>query len=497
MPKRFLSVWFPFLSTESLEKEFVALKSRPFVEVLPQHGREVIMTCNALALDKGIVPGMVVADARAVLPGLEVRPYDKAAQAKLLRILAEWMIRYAPIVAVDSPDGVFLDVSGCTHIWGGEEGYLDHIFCRLRRGGYTARLGLADTIGAAWALAHFGQGKEIALPGEHIFRLAEFPPEALRLEERTSSKMGRLGFCTIDQFMRMSLSVLRRRFGAGLLQRMGQAFGNEVDVLEPIVPELPYRERLPCLEPVVTRKAIEIALEQLLAKLCGRLQREGEGVRKLVFKGYRVDGNVQVVEVGTSDPTHHAGHLFRLFGERISSIRPALGIELFVLESPWVESVKQEQESLWQSPRGAQELAEMLDTIAGRVGMKNIHRFVPQESHWPERAMVEAPSLVEGMKVEWPERGRRPLHLLDQPEPISVMVVLPDYPPLLFTHKNKRYRLIKADGPERIEREWWLEEGECRDYYVVEDTSGARYWLFRSGHYADGTPEWFLHGFFA
>ena len=86
---------------------------------------------------------------------------------------------------------------------------------------------------------------------------------------------------------------------------------------------------------------------------------------------------------------------------------------------------------------------------------------------------------------------------MPQPEPIEVTVAIPDYPPIHFHYQGKLHRVKKADGPERIEQEWWLQQGLYRDYYNVEDEAGARYWLFRSGHYSAGKPQWFLHGFFA
>ncbi|PRD47772.1 Y-family DNA polymerase [Sphingobacterium haloxyli] len=497
MPKRYMCIWLPLLATDSIEKIRPELRSRPLVLSAPQNGRTVVTAANRRARAEGIVPGKVLADAKTILPELEALPDDPPSTAKLLESLAEWCLRFSPVAAVDVPDGIILDISGCAHLWGGERPYLDHIVGRFAKGGYGARVAIADTVGAAWALAHFGTQDAIAESGQESLVLEDLPPAALRLDPAVLARMEKLGFRRIGQFIQMPKSMLRRRFGDALLLRLGQAHGTEPEALEPVVPELPYQERLPCLEPIRTATGIEIALQTLLENLCSRLSKEGRGMRSGILKGYRVDGNIQQIHIGTSRASHNPEHLFGLFALKIPTIEPALGIELFVLEAPLVEEAPKPQEVLWETKGGRTQVAELLDTIAGKVGMDVIHRYLPQQHHWPERSIRATASLDEVPDTEWPVDKLRPLHLLSLPEPISVMVVLPDYPPMLFTHKGRTYKLAKAEGPERIEQEWWITDGRPRDYYRVEDEKGGRYWLFRSGHYGEGEPEWFLHGFFA
>lgn len=492
-----MCIWLPLLATDSVEKRRPELRGRPLVLSASQHGRTVVTAANRSARDEGIIPGKVLADAKAILPELEVLPDDPGKTIQLLESLAIWCLRFSPIASVDVPDGIILDISGCAHLWGGERSYLDHIVNRFAQGGYVVRAAIADTVGTAWALAHFGAQRDIAESGQQSSMLEVLPPAALRLEPSALARMEKLGFCRIGQFIQMPKSILRRRFGDALLLRLGQALGHEPEELKPVVPELPYQERLPCLEPIRTPSGIEMALQLLLENLCNRLSKEGRGMRIGILKGYRVDGNVQQIRIGTSRASHNPHHLFRLFALNIQTIEPALGIELFVLEAPLVEEAPKPQEALWEIRGERTKIAELLDTIAGKVGMGAIHRYLPQQHHWPERSVSVATSLDEVPKVDWPTDKLRPLHLLSRPEPISVMVVLPDYPPMLFSHKGRTYELAKTEGPERIEQEWWIEEGQFRDYYRVEDEKGARYWLFRSGHYGEGEPQWFLHGFFA
>lgn len=500
MQKRYATIWFRHLTTDWLIIRRPELKQVPFVFAIPDHGRKVITATNVLAESQGVQSGMPVADAQAMIPHLQVFDEKPARAAQLLKALGEWCIRYTPIVALDLPEGLILDISGCAHLWGGEAAYLKEIVSRLRGFGYDVRAAIADTVGTAWAISRFGQVNPIIESGKQAPALLSLPAAALRLEPVVLTRLQKLGLYAISSFISMPRSALRRRFGEGLLIRLAQALGQADEYIKPIIIPEPWHERLPCMEPIRTAVGIEIAINRLLETLCLRLQQEGKGIRTALLKCYRVDGKIQQVEIGTNKASHHVGHLFKLFELKITSIAPALGIELFTLEALKVEEVSPVQEALWAENPGLDDegIAELLDRITNKVGTGAIQRYVPDEHHWPERSIKAAPSFQEPLSTEWRNDRPRPARLLSKPEPIEVTAPIPDYPPLLFLYKGKLHHIKKADGPERIEREWWLEGGEHRDYYHVEDQDGQRYWLFRLGHY-DGveTKQWFIHGFFA
>ncbi|WP_346345155.1 DNA polymerase Y family protein [Mucilaginibacter sp. dw_454] len=493
-----MAIWFRHLTTDWLTLKQPELKDLPFVFAAPERNRIIITAANAVAEAQGVYRCMAAADAKAITTNLQVLDHIPGKEAKLLRQLGLWCIRYSPIVAVDLPDGLILDISGCAHLWGGERGYLKEIVNKLRASGYDARAAIADTVGTAWAVARFGKKTPIIESGMQAQALLNLPPIALRLEPIILEKLQKLGFSTIKSFMQLPRTVLRRRFGEGFLLRLAQALGLENEHITPLVPPVPYAERLPCLEPIRTAKAIEIAIQKLLEGLCTRLQSEGKGIRKATLKCYRIDGKLVQAGISTNRGSHSVSHLFKLFELQINKIEPALGIELFLLEAYRVEDVDVLQEKLWAGNPGLQDtaLAELLDKLAGKIGAHAIHRYLPAEHYWPERAVKEAASLKETPATIWRTDRLRPLRMLREPEPIEVMALLPDYPPKVFTYKGRRHVVEKADGPERIEREWWRDKGEHRDYYAVEDTSGQRYWLFRLGHY-DAAPQWYLHGFLA
>jgi len=497
--RRYVVIWFRHLKTDWMVRRQPELKDVPFVMAAPEKGRMVIKAANMAARAKGIDTDMVVADCRALLPALQVFDDKPELAGKLLHALAEWCLRYTPVAAIDRHDGLILDVSGCPHLWGGEKPYLEDMVTKLQGFGYDVRAAIADTIGAAWAVCHYGKASWAVEPCRQLEALLPLPPAALRLETTILERLEKLGLCQIGSFINMPRKALRRRFGVSILSRLDQALGQQLEAMQPVHPVEPYQERLPSPEPVRTAGGIEVALKLLLEKLCQRLAREEQGLRKCLFKCYRVDGVLQQIEIGTSRPSQNVVHLFRLFELKIATIEPALGIEVFTLEAPVIEDNRPIQDALWNFTEGGNGTAigELLDRIAGRLGVHTIHRYFPDEHYWPERSVKLAGSVSERPQTCWRKDLPRPIHLLPRPEAIEVTVAIPDYPPMLFIYKGELHKVCKADGPERIEQEWWLQQGQYRDYYCVEDENGARYWLYRAGSYEQGDPKWFIHGFFA
>ncbi|MCJ8209749.1 DNA polymerase Y family protein [Mucilaginibacter sp. RS28] len=500
MQKRYCAIWFRYLLTDWLAIRKPELKDVPFVLAASEKNRIIIKAANQLAEKQGIIPGSTAADAKAVIPDLKVFDFIPGKAEKLLAAIGEWCIRYTPLIAVDAPDGLLLDISGCTHLWGGEKGYLQEILKRLKGKGYYVRGAIADTIGAAWAIARFGKEKAIIEPGGQTEALLKLPPAALRLDTAAVDRLHKLGFYTVQQFIGIKRSALRRRFGEQLLLRIDEALGTAAEHLQWIHPLHPYQERLPCLEPIQTATGIEIAIRNLLETLCNRLKSEGKGLRVAILRCYRVDGKLVGADIATGRPSCSVDHLFKLFALKIASIEPALGIELFTLEAPKVEDLMIDQEILW-TPEGcgleSPQLAELLDKLANKIGAKNIQRYLPVESYWPERAYKPSLSLSETTTGKWRAGRPRPSLLLKKPERIEVTSLLPDNPPMLFIYKGEKHIIRKAEDAERIEPEWWLTQSPHRDYYLVEDEQGRRYWVFRSGHYDDADSQWYIHGFFA
>jgi protein ImuB len=499
MVKRFVTIWFRHLKADWFSIRQPALRNIPFVLSAPDHGRMVITSVNESALAKGIQPGMVVADARAIYSSLEVLDDDPSLSEKLLKAIAEWCIRYTNIVAIDPPDGIIMDVTGSAHLWGGEKKYIGDIHLRLKNRGYDVRVTMADSIGTAWAIARYTT-YSIVESGKQMEALLSLPPSALRLELNVNDRLHKLGLHQIRNFISMPRTALRRRFGKELILKLDQALGNENEVIIPVQPIEPWRERLPCLEPIMTATGIEIALRWLLDTICQRMKQEGMGIRKVVFTGFRADGKLEKIEIGTHRASVNAKHLYKLFEDKISTIEPDPGIELFMIEALKAEKISPHQEKLWDAVCGLEDpgLSELMDRLTNHFGNSPIRRFLPSEHYLPEKSFKESVSLGESTDTPWLIGRPRPLQILSKPELIEVTAPIPDYPPMLFRYLGKLHKIRKADGPERIEQEWWIQHGPHRDYYAVEDEEGQRYWLFRSGHYKESEKaKWFIHGFFA
>lgn len=495
---RYVSLWFPHLQAEYAARQRPEIREQAFVLSSKQRGRMVVDSVNPRALHLGIRPGMVLADCKAIHPELLALDTEPGRSDKLLQALAEWCIGYTPFAAIDGSDGLLLDASGCTHLWGGEKKYLESIRDRLNQYGYTLHIALADTLGTAWGMARFGPGISITKPGHQKEALKNLPAAALRLEPEIVNRLRKLGLPQIGHFIDLPRTVLRRRFGPSLSLRIAQALGQEPETAMPIKPIAPYQERLFCAEPIATATGIRMALERLLETLCARLEKEAVGLRHAVFTAYRMDGNIQHIEIGTGYASRHMGHLYKLFEHKIPTLQPDLGFESFVLEAPQTEALTPEQAAMWNTAsQNDQKLRELLDRLGARTGTAAIKRYLPAQHHWPERAVKEACPIWEKTANPWRAHCARPVQLLPRPEAITVMAQMPDYPPRQFRYLNQIHEISRADGPERIEQEWWLANGLYRDYYAVEDTSGARYWLFRSGPYSHKDVKWFLHGFFA
>jgi len=496
---RFLSIYFTNLLCDYLAIKKPELKDKVYVFTMSPKNRIMVTAASREAEKQGITAGTVLADAKAIIPDIIAFDDELNFNRKLLVRIAKWAIRYSPVVAIDLPDGIIIDSSGCSHLLGGEESYLQIIISKLTESGYNCSGSISDTIGASWAIARLGRKSPIIAPAQQYNALLNLPPMALRLEQPIIQRLHKLGFDKIGKFIQLPSAMLRRRFGQEFMLRLGQALGTELETITPIIVKAPYEERLYCLEAIRTKPAIEIAIEKLLQSLCDRLAKEGLGIRSSELKGYRLDGRVTETTIGTNQPTHQVPHLAKLFDLKIAQIEPALGIELFILTATKTEPVLTHQEKLWNGKPGLanQALAQLLDRLAGKVGPQAIRRYIPQAHYWPERSLRPAVSLDEKTEVKWQKSNPRPMEMLHKPAAIQVTAPIPDYPPMNFRYNDELHLVAKADGPERIEQEWWMQQGEHRDYYILEDEKGRRYWVFRSGHYNEEGSAWFLHGFFA
>ena len=473
------------------------------VTALRTGNRQVVAAASAEARGLGLAPGMALSQARALVPGLEVAEADLEGDSALLERLALFAARrWTPSAAISAPDGLFLDLSGVAHLFGGEVAMCARIVRFLARLGFTARIAVAGTWGAAHALARFS-GEAVTLCPLHgePEALAPLPLAALRVGDEVLSAGRRLGIEMVGELLAMPRAPLQRRFGATLLTRLDQALGRASEAVEPIVPVEAPAADLRFAEPIASPEALAAALGELMARLVGTLAEKGLGSRRLLLACARIDGAEQRVAIGTSRATRDPQHLLRLLLPKIEEIEPGFGIEAMRLVAARVEPLAPEMiEGALAGEREAPDLSFLVDRLAARLGARRLFRVGAVESDVPERSVRRVHPFAD--PAGWP-KWPRPARLLVPPERVeNVVALLPDQPPRRFTWRGRAYRVRAADGPERIHGEWWRARSEAdavRDYFQVEDEEGARFWLFRRGNGEDprtGDLSWYLHGLF-
>ncbi len=449
----------------------------------------------------GLHPGMALAHARALVPGLLVADADLAGDAAARARLAAWCLRLSPLSAADT-DGLWIDATGCAHLHGGEAAMLEMLLARLEADGIAARAAVADTPGAAHALARHAPGPvTVVPPGGTAAALAPLPAAALRLEN--SAGLRRLGLDTVGALMALPRGPLARRFGAASVLRLDQALGRVAEAITPVTPPGIPQARLGFPEPLLTAESFAAVIGRLVPLVCIQLERAGLGARQLDLLFERVDGTVGAVRVGAARPSRDARHLCRLLEERLETVDPGLGVDALHLLAPFAEPLACVQVASLAAPAEA-DVAALVDRLSNRLGPGRVWRAAPVESDVPERSVRRVPAVAAPGAPVWPSwpSWPRPARLLHPPQPVEMLSALPDQPPAAFTWRRCRHRVRRADGPERIAGEWWrrdAERGAVRDYWQVEDEKGRRFWLYRRGDGQDaatGDLCWFLHGVF-
>ena len=520
LSRRILAAWLPWWPTERLARRHPEARTHPFVTVADSRGRQIIGAASPRAAQAGLTPGMPLADAHAIVPEVVVRPADRAADALALKRLARWTDRFTPRVMPDGVDTLFLDIAGCTRLFGGEEALIAALRTALEDFGLTVRLALADTPGAAWALAHYGSNDPAVVPPNDVpdglmDALAQLPVAALRLSSDVAEALVSFGLDRICKLSAIEPVELIRRFGTEPVRRLQQALGQVDEPIVPLRPLPPCEARRAFADPISSRADIHAAVNGLLDDLCLQLSRSGEGARRLHLVCHRVDGDRRTLTIGTSRPLRRKKPLMGLFAEKFDQIEPGFGIDEIVLAADVVETIDELQTDWSGEDAGGyraadeEELADLLDRLGNRFGFGRIGRPMPQQSWLPERAArrrgplsatdpASATATDPASATHWPQDRRRPLRLLSPPEAVEVATLEPAGPLFGFRHRGRFHQLRAVEGPERLECEWWREDTPRRDYYLAEDEAGSRYWLYRQGvQDPEAAPRWFLHGLFA
>ena len=504
MGRRYISLWLPEWPIQRMQLKAhrtgrpLPPADAPLALVATDRGVPRLTAVNLVGRALSLTPGLALADARAICPVLLLRDAEPAADADELETLGLWCSRYSPRVMIDGPDGLAIDITGCSHLFGGERSLLSDLGQRLDRLGLSHRLAVAGRLALAWAWARFGAGG--LLPTDTHTIVLDLPVAALRLEADLLQALQRLGFRRVGQLAALPRASLHTRFGVALPARLDRLLGQGEEAFVALQEARVFAVRIGWPEPIGRTEDIAAATRQLLVTMCKELERVQLGVRRLALGLYRVDAKLARLVVGTSRPVRDVPHLFRLLALELDGVDIGYGVEFMLLEAVATAPLGAAQADL-ATDTDAADLDRLVDQLAQRLGAACVVRQQPVDSHLPERAQRLVPAGSALSLRPWLARQPRPLRLLARPEPVEAMAGVPDGPPLWLRRRRERLRVTAASGPERILPEWWRSGGErarLRDFYRVTVEDGRSLWVSRDGNYGEPElPEWRLQGGFA
>lgn len=500
---RVVSIYLPDLPTDRIRRNDPAIPADQAIAVIAKSGsRRWVSAADVAARKAGLRVGMPAAKAQALFRGLMMVDAQPMADAEALEKITLWALtQYSPIVAVDGTDGIVMDTEGADHLQGGEEPMLTGIANRFRGRGLTARVAVADTWGAAHACARAISRDTVVVPrGETVRAVEKLPISLLRLPEKVVGDLRTLGFQTIGELSNKPRAPLTLRFGPEIGRRLDQMFGRAGEPIDPIRgPEIISVGRS-FQEPIGAAETINKYVGRLVIQLVDELQKKGLGARRVDLIVDKVDNTRQAIRAGTAKPARDVAWLTKLFKDRTEKIEPGFGIEKLTLVAVWAEPLDETQKVSSLVEEEVADITPLID-IFGNRGQR-VYRVAPFASDVPERSVAQVDAASEPEEATWSGHWPRPVRLLPYPELAEVIALMPDHPPVSVTWRGKRRKVKRADGPERIFGEWWQRTSEwaaVRDYFVIEDESGERLWVFRSGDGVDGetgSHRWFVQGIF-
>lgn len=494
--RRVLSIWLPQLPLDLRLRKGDPRAAAEFAIISEIKNAWRLTHLSEAAAAAGLSAGMSLPDARAICPELLTEPSDAAREAALLRALWRWADKLSPWIALDAPDGLFLDITGCAHLFGGEAAMASHARARLIDMHITSRMGIADTKGAAWAAARFGISEvEIAAAGQTRAALSPLPVEALRLPQKLNSDLRRAGLKTIGQLAGIKRAELARRFGLDLIKSLSSALGHTPDPVSPKAAHPIYAARMTLPDPIGFQADLLGVLERLVISVCTRLKTDARGARRYYLTVRCVDTGDHHLQIGFARPTYEPRAVMQQFAAPLDKLKIEFGADWFRLEAAHIEPIQAFQISLDQHKQTEDDTSKIISTLGNRLGFDRVRQFIPLASHLPEREFTQVQAMDRHEPVHWKMAPRkRPVRLFKRPERLVTLEA--GRPPKRFQWRRSIYATGTVKGPERLAAEWWQDErGTVRDYWQVQTQDGPRLWLMT--YPGSKEPNWYIAGRFS
>lgn len=496
--------------------------SIPFILIKTIKGAKRISAVNLSAHKLGLTMGQSLTHARALFPSIKIIDADEKADEQDLIKFAHWMMRYSPHCApyiLGVKYALLLDITGCEHLFGGEEQLIADILRRFVGFGISARIACAPNKGSAWALAFYDKRAKsgLSIATEELSQIDNLPIEAMRLNNKINDNLRALGLSKIGNLAQIAPSALVRRFGAEVLQALNRARGREAEAINPLREISPNKITHRILHAILTAEGLEPAMQVAVKKLCQLLASKSQGAKTMRLCFYRVDGVVFEINAAASLANNKPETWFMLLKERLDieaeKMDLGFGVDLICAETPLAENLHAVAVAVDLDPlsaaaiQSAEAVHRLAERLSARIGTGNIIRLKPQENWVPEYAQTKTPAIDnESENIKIPEflAARRPPFLLKRPENIKAIAEVPDGPPRQFMFRSLSFKVKSFKGPERIiepllaknpNAEMPINTHKIRDYYQVETQNGARFFLFRAGFYgSEIAPKWYVHG---
>ncbi len=492
---RILSIWLPQLPLDRLVRQGDPRTDGPFAVTAEIKNAMRLTHITASARQAGLTPGLSIPDARAICPDLLTEPANVMREAAMLRALWRWADSLSPRVALDAPDGLLLDITGCAHLFGGEKEMGAHARQRLANIQIVSRIGIADTKGAARALARFSKDAiAMAAPGCTSEAIKALPVAALDVPDASVAELAQAGLKTIGQLYEVKSSELARRFGLAFTEALARYTGRAPDPITPAAADPVYAARMNLPEPIGYLTDIEDVLRRLSHSVCARLQQDHKGARRFELTVRCVDSGDHLLSIGFAKPCFETGPILQQFARPLDDLEIEFGADWFRLIARQTEPMRPRQTRFGESANADDHFAHMISTLGNRIGFDHVRRFQPCDSHLPERESRQVEAVSNQADPVWPKPPRqRPLRLFPTPERLRILE--PGRPPRKFEWRRLTYETVTAKGPERLTPEWWRQaDRRIRDYWTVQTANGSRLWLLT--YPAEKSPDWFVAGRF-
>lgn len=507
------------------------LRNVPLVIYEKQRGREIVSACCPSLLNKGVRLGMPLTEARALLQPASCRtplprflPDDPLASREMLRRLAWDCEAFSPLVGIEeaeASESLILDVTGCGACFGGEERLAGQLFQRMRRRGFQVRIGIAETFGAAWGVAHYRRRSVpkrsvpdtpsvrnttdavvIVPPGGQQRALSPLPIQSLRLSAKVVQSLNHLGIRTVSRLAALPRDSLPSRFGDELLRRLDQAEGKREELIVPERRPQPLRETWETEGAICGTELLEEVVSQLIERIAAPLREQQRGIKQLTCHLRDSDGGIARQRIELLNPSASTGYimnLLRLQWERLSFPH---GIQRICIEVKKAESLATQARTFWETEAGeaSRDIGTLVEILSSRLGREAVVRARLEAEHQPEAAFCYVSCLEESPRwatdinpaQRLPFRFTRPVRLKQTPVMVDVVSMLPGALPCRVQVGHQEETIARAWGPERITTGWWRGRHFRRDYYQVELKDGRRLWIFRDL----ATDAWHLQGHF-